>query len=402
MATGWVVLITVLCTLLVIAAAGYAVFHHFYGMMNTTSSPKATAAPTQAVSTPDPNMTPTPEPTATPEPTPAPLTEEELAKLEEQHLIQELQESAEELITSDDVYNILLLGADGRTETLERSDAMILLSVNHRTKTIWLTSLMRDTQVYWPGGGQGHLNWATSMGGVDMLIDTIEYGQNFSVDVNNWALVDFLDFAEVANLLGPVTVTVTPDEAKDINGRIREACQIYDRAHGLPEDHGIPRYYFPEEGGTFTISDGFQILGYCRERYFGGDTGRSAKQREVLMQMWNNVKKMSLREMYELANTVFGIVNTDMTEGQCASLLLQAPAMLNYDIKAQQCPTPGAFWKGRDDYNLSIYNADFRVNRNFLRATIYGEEMPQSELVSYWTGNAILVYDPETGYYYGQ
>ena len=257
MATGWVVLITVLCTLLVIAAAGYAVFHHFYGMMNTTSSPKATAAPTQAVSTPDPNMTPTPEPTATPEPTPAPLTEEELAKLEEQHLIQELQESAEELITSDDVYNILLLGADGRTETLERSDAMILLSVNHRTKTIWLTSLMRDTQVYWPGGGQGHLNWATSMGGVDMLIDTIEYGQNFSVDVNNWALVDFLDFAEVANLLGPVTVTVTPDEAKDINGRIREACQIYDRAHGLPEDHGIPRYYFPEEGGTFTISDGF-------------------------------------------------------------------------------------------------------------------------------------------------
>ena len=64
------------------------------------------------------------------------------------------------------------------------------------------------------------------------------------------------------------------------------------------------RCYFPSRGGTFTITDGFQILGYCRERHVGGDTGRSQKQRDVLMQMWDNVKKMSLKEQYELAEAV--------------------------------------------------------------------------------------------------
>lgn len=50
-------------------------------------------------------------------------------------------------MSDSNVYNILLIGADGRTEELERSDAMILLSINKTTKTMWLTSLMRDTQV---------------------------------------------------------------------------------------------------------------------------------------------------------------------------------------------------------------------------------------------------------------
>ena len=60
----------------------------------------------------------------------------------------------------------------------------------------------------------------------------------------------------------------------------------------------------------------------------------------------------------------------------------------------QQCPTAGAFWCGRDEDGLSIYNADFVVNRNFLRATIYGEEMTAAQLTSYWTGSAVQVYYP--------
>lgn len=93
-----------------------------------------------------------------------------------------LQEEAEELIYDEDVYNILLLGSDSRVEgNIERSDAMIMVSVNKRTQEIWLTSFMRDTLVTIPDWGSGHLNWATSIGGVDMLISTLESEKNFAI-----------------------------------------------------------------------------------------------------------------------------------------------------------------------------------------------------------------------------
>ena len=192
-------------------------------------------------------------------------------------------------------------------------------------------------------------------------------------------------------MVGPITVTVTKEEAADINLLIREACQLNDAYYGTD----VPRCYFPtDQDGTYTISDGFQILGYCRERHVGGDTGRSQKQRDALMQMWGNVKKMSLAEQYALAKDIMSIISTDLTMGQCASLLLQAPDFLTYDIQMQQCPTPGSFWRGLDANGLSIYNADFVINRNFLRATIYGEPMSAADLTSYWSGNAVQVYYP--------
>ena len=388
--TGRTLVIVLLVLVLAALAAGYGIFHHLYGLMNTTGQLPAEVTPDPAAATPEPTEEPTPEPT------PEPLTEEEIAAYEEMQLKASLQEDAEEIIFNDNVYNLLLLGADGTSDQLERSDAMILLSINKQTKKIWLTSFMRDTEVTIPGWGTGHLNWATSYAkNVDLLLATLEYEKNFAIHIDNWALVNFLDFAEIADMVGPVTVTVTPQEVESINQLIRQVCQMKDKKYGLVGvENTTPRCYFPDEGGTFEITDGIQILGYCRERKVGGDTGRSEKQRDVLMQMWENVKKLPLRQQYELTEKVMSIISTDLSEGKCASLLLSAPSLLGYEICAQQCPVPGAFWKGRDLNGLSIYNADFQVNRNFLRATIYDEPMYPGDLVSHWTGYAVQVWEP--------
>lgn len=382
---GRTVIIVIAAVILAILLAVFLIFRDMYSQLNTRhhNPVEPTAVPAAAA-----DATPAPDSSSEPAST---LTDEEKAKLEEMELRSSLAESAEEVMSDKNVYNVLLIGSDGRTEELERSDAMILVSINKTTKTIWLTSLMRDTQVEIANWGIGHLNWATRFGGVDMLINTIESTRNFAIDVDNWAMVDFLDFAEVAAMVGPITVTVTKEEAEDINLLIREACQLNDEYYGT----NVPRCYFPtDKDGTYTISDGFQILGYCRERHVGGDTGRSEKQRDALMQMWGNVKKMSLTDQYALAKEIMSIVSTDITMGQSATLLLQAPELLTYEIKMQQCPTPGAFWRGLDADGLSIYNADFRVNRNFLRATIYGEEMSSWDLTSDWTGEFVQVYYP--------
>ena len=382
---GRTVIIVIAAVILVILLAVFLIFRDMYGQLNTKQ--RTTPVPTLSPAVTDA----TPEITATPEPTPRPLTEEEQAELAEMELRSSLAESAEEVMSDKNVYNILLIGSDGRTEELERSDAMILLSINKATKTMWLTSFMRDTQVEIANWGVGHLNWATRFGGVDMLIDTIESDRNFAISIDNWAMVDFLDFAKIAAMVGPITVSVTKEEAADINILTREACQLNDAYYGTD----VPRSYFPtDQDGTYTITDGFQILGYCRERHVGGDTGRSQKQREALTQMWDNVKKMSLTDQYALAKEIMSIISTDLTMGQCASLLLQAPEFLTYDIQTQQCPAQGSFWRGLDASGLSIYNADFVVNRNMLRATIYGEDMTAGELTSYWTGDAIQIYYP--------
>ena len=44
---------------------------------------------------------------------------------------------------------------------------------------------------------------------MDLLIQAIESEKNFAIHIDNWAQVNFLDFAEVAGLLGPIEVTVT-------------------------------------------------------------------------------------------------------------------------------------------------------------------------------------------------
>ena len=411
------VLVVILVLLLVLAAAGYAVFRHLYGQMTIIPSGTTTPAP---VSEPTPVPTEetaddtTPAPTETPEPTPSPTpTEEELQAIAEQELIKTLQEDAEEIMINDNVYNLLLIGADGTSDVIERGDAMILLSINRETKKIWLTSLMRDTLVTVPGFGTGHLNWTSSVqnyggkGGPELLIKTIESEKNFAIHIDNWALVNFIDFAEVAGMLGPIQVTVTPEEAESMNGLIRQVCQMRDAALGIGTyggTEGTKRAYFPKKGGTFEISDGIQILAYCRERYAGakgeanvtryGDTGRSNKQREVLRLMWENVKKMNLLQQYSLAEKIMSIVTTDLTQGKCASLLLQAPAMLNYEISDQQCPHPYAMSKGRDDSGLSAYFPDWRVNRNYLRATIYGQPMTANDLTSSYSGNRVTIIEP--------
>ena len=408
------ILLIILALLLVILAVGYAVFHSLYSQLNSKSGARATPTPqvqvtadpaaTPGSGTPEPEATEEPEVTEEPEETPRPLTEEEQRALEENELRASLEKDAEEIMYNENVYNMLLIGADGTGDTLERSDAMLLLSINKATKEIWITSFMRDTQVTIPGWGPGqHLNWATQFGGeengVQLLIDTLESEKNFAIHIDNWAMVNFLDFGEVAGMLGPITVSVTSDEAKSMNHLIRQVCQMRDKYYGLEGENTTPRSLFKtRKDGTYTITDGIQILAYCRERSTTrtalgrfGDTGRSIKQRKVQEDMWENVKKMSLKQQYDVAKAAMSIITTDLTERQCFSLLLMAPTLKDYVIYNQQIPYEDAMNKGLNANGLSTYFPDLKVNRNILRATIYGEEVSQADLHSSYTGKTVVL-----------
>ena len=113
-----------------------------------------------------------------------------------------------EPLKQEGVTNVLLIGNDSRDAGEDgRSDAMILLSISNETKTIHLTSLLRDMYVDIPGHDGNRLNAAYAYGGSKLLMETIE--ENFDIEVNRYMLVNFQAFANLVDAVGGVELDVT-------------------------------------------------------------------------------------------------------------------------------------------------------------------------------------------------
>ncbi len=104
-----------------------------------------------------------------------PDSPEEDKKALEEALRKNMLENAEDLVSDDNVINILLIGCDARSKNARgRSDSMILMSINKNTKKVILTSFLRDTWVKIPGVGSQRLNAAYVFGGPKLLVKTME------------------------------------------------------------------------------------------------------------------------------------------------------------------------------------------------------------------------------------
>ena len=78
------------------------------------------------------------------------------------------------------------------------------------------------------------------------------------------------------------------------------------------------------------------------------------------------------------------IITTDMTRGQCASLMLMLPSLINYDIHTLQLPVENSYFRSSVN-GQGCYFLDYNVNRAYLRGTVYGQEIAENELKSVLT-----------------
>ena len=91
-------------------------------------------------------------------------------------------ESVKGPVKKDGVTSVLLIGSDSRMAGTEgRSDAMILITVSDCTKTVHMTSLLRDMYVDIPGHDGNRLNAAYAYGGAELLMETVN--RNFGTEV---------------------------------------------------------------------------------------------------------------------------------------------------------------------------------------------------------------------------
>ena len=268
-----------------------------------------------------------------------------------------------EALKEDGVINVLLIGNDSRSEGEDgRSDAMILLSISNETKSIHLTSLLRDIYVDIPGYDGNRLNAAYAYGGAELLLETIE--ANFDIEVNRYAQVNFQAFANLVDAVGGVDLELSNEEVKLVNGYLWEYNILEGKAEGTD--------YLDENLQGMLHLNGPQALAYCRNRYIGDDFGRTERQRKVLSAMVENAPN-ALFNMDKVVSGIFSNVTTNLTQAECVHLSTQVPKFLTYDIVQGSIPLKGTY-SNASIRGMSVLQVDFDANNEYIRKEIYGDD----------------------------
>lgn len=262
------------------------------------------------------------------------------------------------------VTSVLLIGSDSRTSGTEgRSDAMILLTISDRTRTIHMTSLLRDMYVEIPGYEGNRLNAAYAYGGPELLMETIN--QNLGTEVSHYAVVNFEAFANLVDAVGGVDLELTNEEVQWVNAYLNE----YNELRGMPLETD---YLDTSLSGNIHLN-GAQALAYCRNRYIGTDFARTQRQRNVLSAVLQELPAALLTNPGGLINGLFPNLTTNLTREECMRLALMAGKLMTYEIVQDSLPLDGTY-SDANIRGMAVLQVDFDQNRAYLRKEIYGEE----------------------------
>ena len=230
-----------------------------------------------------------------------------------------------EVVSSDDIINVLLIGADKRAawgETTGRSDACMIATIDMKHKKLKLTSLMRDMYVDIPGYGKHNFNAAYSYGGVELLYKTIL--TNFGITVQGYAVVDFAAFKKVVNALGGVNVKLTDVEYNWL-------MKNYHRTSVLDLVPGKNKM------------NGTQALAYCRIRKVDSDFGRTERRRYVLQQIFTKMKSKPISKWYDVAEVALPEITTDLSEDKIIEYMMNVIFMGTTEIEQLNIPLNDAY-----------------------------------------------------------
>lgn len=249
-------------------------------------------------------------------------------------------------LTNKNIVNILLIGQDKRPgEENARSDSMIIATVNKNSKSIKLTSLMRDMYVRIPGYANNKINSAYALGGMDLLTETVE--ENFLIGIDGCIEVDFSGFEQIIDKLGRIDIELNRDEA-----------------YYLSNSSDIR---FKEGINSLT---GETALEYARIRYIGNDDyERTERQRNVLVAVYDKLKNSDLKILIELTDDILPMVTTNLTKSQILSLATNIIFMDISDIETYRIPADGKFALATIQ-DMSVLVPDLPENRMLLKEYI--------------------------------
>jgi len=252
------------------------------------------------------------------------------------------------LRSDSQIKNILLIGSDRREgETTGRSDSMIILSINNRTRKIHLVSLMRAMYVNIPEHGFTLLNASYSYGGSKLLRQTIE--NNFRVHIDDYIMIDFQGFVNAIDAVGGLDIELTAQEAVELNS-------LYGTV--LVE-------------GTNHL-DGTLALGYSRIRHIDSDFARTGRQRYVIELLFQKAMSLSPADLDSLARTILPLVKTNMDDNEILGLALGALDYKDYSLRQLMIPIKNTY-EIMFVNRMEVVKFDFQDNIEALQKFLYDD-----------------------------
>lgn len=275
--------------------------------------------------------------------------------------------------SEEGIINILLAGTDGRPgEKNSRSDAMMILTVDNKNKSLKITSLERDSYVDIPGHGKQKLTHAYAYGGINLLTKTIE--DNFKVDIQNYAVVDFYSFMDIIDAVGGVTVNINKSEIKELNKFIPETYN-WNKSNNKGSIQYIKDY------GTKTLN-GYQALAFSRIRKNDSTAERDRRQREVIEGVMTSVKKLPITKYPQLLDTILPYIKTNMKPAQILSIGTKILSIGDFNIKQMNFPiddgvhsTGGIY--GHSGWVLRFEESSLDILHDFIFNNIMPKDNPK-------------------------
>ena len=239
--------------------------------------------------------------------------------------IQRIDLNEDELGISDnigleDYRNIAIFGVDSRSDNLEqgnRSDCIIIASINNKTKETKLISVYRDTFVDIDGHNLDKITHAYSYGSAQLALNTLN--KNLDLNIKEFVTVNFDSVAEAVDQLGGVTINIeSQEELNYLNKYIDETANVTDKSHARVTGTG-----------NQTLN-GVQAVAYSRIRYTaGGDYKRTERMRTVIEAMLSKVKTKGVGEINSFLDVILPKVYTNITTGDILGLL---PSVASFKI----------------------------------------------------------------------
>ena len=232
-----------------------------------------------------------------------------------------VNELAEETLEVMEEYtNIALFGLDTRQAGSlgkgNRSDTIMVASINNDTKDVKIVSIYRDSYLNLANDKYRKCNEAYSIGGPEQAVAMLN--MNLDLKIDHYMSVDFLAVSEVVDLLGGIEIDVDEYEIEHLNNYTVETSKVTGKKTQKLTKTGLQTL------------DGVQATSYCRIRYTAGDDfKRTERQREVLETIAKKAKTMSVAQLDEIVKKVFPMCATNMTVDQ---LLAIAADGLSYNI----------------------------------------------------------------------
>lgn len=227
---------------------------------------------------------------------------------------------------AQNVKNIALFGLDFGDTNNQRSDSIIILSIDYRHNSIKLSSILRDSYVDIDKHGKDKINHAYVFGGPALAVSTLN--KNFKMDIEDYVSVDFSQLIKLIDFVGGVTIDVSTQDFYHIQGIIDSTAR----------DVRVKTQHLKKPG--VQVLNGLQAVSYSRIRKVGnGDFERTSRQREVLEALLKKALEIPITSYYGLVKQVLSIVETSLSLNEILQLASVAPKIKNieqYRVPSEQ------------------------------------------------------------------